>query len=459
MEAASQNRALRQLIPMLPIVILLVGITVFNGCKKEEPDEDAWKEANSTCLTSACHGNPNLVKNVPVTGGAIEKIPLFVDSTDFVATDHKGLLCTSCHTDITMNNGMHGKASKIYGGWARFSQKSGSKALANSDSTRNYGTQASVSCAACHEEQGNENAAHVKIPRLRSASIRDFQGHKVGEAYEDDNCSRCHATCATCHFKSDITPKAITHTDILIQSNWDGIQTSGDNFNGVNWSDATEWRMDCTANVKSHNFRNKEELNGSNDVCKSCHIGYYRPAQKGFAMRNGELDSMYATGIKRHPQFQELSLGSVHQNSTCGSCHGASLHQQESIEGGPECVDCHSKNAANHPSINHMNLSAGVKIKCISCHTNHRASDFGGAGQSNWINPEITNQKLIVPVTVKYSELLNWYPHMMSKSVNCTALCHFDGNRVGAHTMGNVSIPVRPAIPYKINYIKGVSDE
>lgn len=445
------------------LIIPLTILAMVMGCKKDDDDPEPiptdWQAANSTCVTSDCHGNQNLKKDITVTGGAVESVPLYVDSAAFLTTVHKTQLCTSCHTDIIMTKGSHGPATKSFGGWARFSTKSGTKTMATTDSTRNYSTEASQSCNACHPTQYNANSAHIKIPRLKGASIRDFGGHPVGEAYEDNNCSRCHATCGTCHFESDITPKVPTHADLLIQSNWDGVQTLGDNYNGVNWGDATEWRMDWTANVRTHNFRSAETLNSSNDVCRSCHIGFYRPPQVGYTMREGTVDSMYATGVKRHPQFQELSLGSIHQNTTCGTCHGGSLHQQVNITQGPECIDCHAGKDASHPAINHMNLSGGVKIKCIACHTSHRASDFNGSGQSNWINSEIVSYPEIGPVVVKYNELLNWYPHYMSKTVNCAALCHFEGNRVGAHTIADKSIPNRPKVPYIVPTHPGESDE
>lgn len=446
-------------------LVLIVPVTMVSmiiGCKKDKAEEPpvtgTWKAANSTCIAKACHGNQNLKKDIIVTGGATESIPLYVDSAEFVQSKHLAILCTDCHSDIVMSGSTHGKSVKVYGGWARFSQKSGTKALATTDSTRNYGTAASTACDKCHADQHNANAAHIKIPRLKGASVRNFGGHNVGENYEDDNCGRCHATCSTCHFESDITPKSASNADLLQQSNWDGVQTAGDNYNGVNWSDYTEWRMDWTANVRSHNFRNKAVLEASNDVCRSCHIGYYRPAQLGYSYQNNVLDSMYATGIKRHPQFQELVLGSVHQNTTCVTCHGASLHQQVSIEEGPECIDCHAGKDANHPSPDHMNLAGGIKIKCIACHTKHRASDFNGTGQNNWINPEFTAYPLIGPVTIKYSELLNWYPHYMSKTVDCSKLCHFAGNRIGAHVQNKAALLIPPT-DYKSHFPDGETDE
>jgi len=445
------------------LFFLFLTLAIFSGCKKDNTEEPVnpgtWQTANSTCITKACHGNQSLVKEIKVTGGQTESVPLFVDSSEFVKTKHKANLCTDCHTDIVMSAGIHGKSNKVFGGWARFSQKSGTKALATPDSTRNYGTAASTACNNCHASQHNPNAAHIKIPRLKGASIRDFGGHPVGESYEDNNCGRCHATCATCHFESEIKPKVTYHADLLVQSNWDGVQTSGDNFNGVDWGLATEWAMDWTTNVRTHNFRNKASLESSNDVCKSCHIGYYRPAQIGYAMRNGSVDSMYATGIKRHPQYQELAMGTVHQSTTCSKCHGSSLHNQVSVAEGPECIDCHAGKDANHPSVNHMNLAGGVKIKCISCHTKHRAADFNGTGQNNWINPEVTSHSEIGPVTVKYSELLNWYPHYLSQEVNCSALCHYAGNRVNAHVIGDKASPMKQVEGYKVTTKPGETDE
>lgn len=397
----------------------------------DKKNQSGWAEENSSCITAACHGNASLVKNITVTGGASEAVPLFVDSALFVMTQHKSIKCVDCHTDIELSAGTHGPATKKFGGWARFSQKSGTVALATTDSTRNYVTAASTSCVNCHTAQNNPDAAHVKIPRLHT-SVRNIGGHAVGENYEDNNCGRCHATCATCHFKSYITSKGPSAEDLIVQTNWDGVQTSGDNYNAVNWNDKTEWRMDWTTNVASHQFRNSDTLKATNEVCRSCHVGWYRPAQLGFAMRNGVVDSMYATGVKRHPQFQELNLGSVHQGTTCATCHGNTIHDQVSIAEGPECIDCHAGKDANHPTVNHMALSGGVKIKCIACHTKHRAADFAQNGENNWINPE---DGMIGPVVVKYSELLNWYPHYMSKEVSCSQFCHYSGNRIGAHVI------------------------
>ena len=440
------------------IFTLLVGLMLFitSACDdSKKSNEGVWPEANSSCITAACHGNASLQKAITVTGGATEIVPLYVDSSEFVLTQHKGIKCVECHTDISLSSGTHGAATKKFGGWARFSQKSGTTVLATPDSTRNYGTAASTACANCHAEKHNPNSAHIKIPRLHT-SIRNFGGHSVGEAYEDNNCGRCHATCATCHFKSNITSKGPSAQDLLVQANWNGIQTSGDNYNAVNWNDKTEWRMDWTVNVSSHKILTADTLKANNDVCRSCHIGWYRPAQLGFAMRGANVDSMYATGIKRHPQLQELSLGSVHASTTCATCHGSSLHDQVSIEEGPECIDCHAGKNANHPTINHMSLSGGVQIKCIACHTKHRAADFAGNGQNNWIDPESGK---IGPVVVKYSELLNWYPHYMSKEVSCTGLCHYAGNRVGAHTISKTIHANRPSTGFEIFVKSGETDE
>ena len=63
-------------------------------------------------------------------------------------------------------------------------------------------------------------------------------------------------------------------------------------------------------------------------------------------------------------------------------------------------------------------------------------------------------------MTVKYSELLNWYPHRMSQTVDCNKLCHFDGNRVGAPPFGPaMALPRGPVAPYIVNLTGGETDE
>lgn len=433
------------------VIIVFFSLLAFglSGCRTDDDDDNqnpvatksTWKIENSTCISAECHGKPTLSKTVTVTGGASEVVPLYVDSAAFVAEAHDELACADCHTDITVNGSSHGPAMKVFGGWARLSTKSGTVQLATTDSTRNYGTTASTACASCHTQYHNPDAAHIRIPRLRESSVRTLAGHSIGENYEDNNCARCHATCATCHFESEITCADPAPEDLL--TSWDQIQTSGDNAIS-NTSPKSEYRMNWTANVRDHKFRNATDLKSSNKVCQSCHIGWYRPAQIGYTMRGNVADSMYATGVKRHPQFQELALGEAHSATRCVFCHGASLHDQVSIEQGPECVDCHVGKAGSHPTPDHSDFN----IKCIACHTNHRAADFARNGQNNWINPE---NGRIGPVVVKYAELLNWYPHRITRSVNCNMLCHFEGNRVGAASFGAVAGPVRPTTPYVPN--------
>lgn len=436
----------------------LLLLLAYSGCSNDDDNDSTpppvWQTENSTCVSAACHGSSTLTRLVVVTGGTIETVPLYVDSAAYVAGVHKAQLCTGCHTDIVVANGVHGSADKTYGGWARFSAKSGTVAQATTDSTRNYGTAAATACATCHADQHDPQSAHINIPRLHT-SVRDFGGHAVGENYEDNNCGRCHATCATCHFGSTISNADGAPQELL--TGWDLLQANGDN--GIaNSGPKTEWRMDWTTNVRDHTIRNAQALAASNEVCTSCHIGFYRPAQLGFAMRGSSVDSMLATGIKRHPQVQELALGTVHTTTTCVTCHGPSLHSQRSIEEGPECLDCHAGKDAAHPAVDH----ATYDIKCIACHTKQRAADFNdgylSGGQNNWISPE-TGQ--IVPVTVKYSELLNWYPHRLSQTVDCNKLCHFDGNRVGALVFpGPVATPPRgPLAPYRVELAAGQTDE
>lgn len=386
-------------------------------------------ETITACVS--CHGNESLVKTITIPGKPSQTVPLYVELAAYLGSTHRSLECTQCHTDIRLTNGTHAGVAKGYGGWARYSASQaiayGQSIPAGQEDTRNYHTAAALSCAqtGCHANHASfANSAHRTIYKLRGSSVRTVAGHAVGEAYVTGNCNRCHATCATCHFESRITRADTTGDDIA--NHWEEIQANGEGA-VANASALTEYAMDWTTNVRTHTFRTPDWFLESNEVCRACHIGYARPTAWGFyELPEGGVDSLRATGLRRHPQYQELTRGtSAHRTLTCARCH-TDVHALPgapyvwAAAGDAQCTNCHAGHNTFHRSV-----------ACIGCHTGGLARDVGQTdGHSVWVDP-VTRQ--VRPVIVKYSEPITWYTHNWSTAEGtCVTRCHYAGNRVGA---------------------------
>jgi hypothetical protein len=383
---------------------------------------------NAQCF--ACHSNPTLQKTVEVSGGT-EIVPLYVNAVLYTANTHGALLCVDCHTDITPANlythaaGGTNALQKNYGSWARFSK---SDTTVNTDGfpkTRNYYTAASLSCSqsGCHTSKSEfTNSRHHTIWRLKNSHTKTVNGEIVGEDY-DKTCSRCHTTCGTCHFKATKYQKVTG--DIL--AIWDSLQTLGEGpF--PNAAAMTEWSMDWTTNIESHEFVTPEQLSADNDVCRSCHVGYYRPATYGYLSEDPPYPTANGTSIKRHPQYYELLQSNAHGTQSCATCH-IDVHSYPDgdfdwqVDGDVICQDCHTM--TNH-------YAQHTTVDCISCHATGFAKSVGQNGHDVWRWP-VNNR--VRPLAVKYKEALNWYPHNIEKpdaTTSCTAICHYEGNLISA---------------------------
>lgn len=380
--------------------------------------------SNGQCYQ--CHSNSTLQKQITTSSGT-EIIPLYVDSTQYNQNIHHALECVKCHTDINSSNLYNHSLTKYYGSWARFSKSDTTLNNDNSPRTRNYYTAASMSCnkSGCHSTfAGYDSTNHNKIFRLTTSKVHNVNGEPVGENY-DKSCSRCHSTCATCHFESQLVQAYPGN----VLSIWDSLHTYGEGpF--PNAGKMTEWSMDWTTNVASHKFRSSTTLKSNNDVCRSCHVGYYRPPASGFITLSSPYTKAKGTNIKRHPQFYEAQLSSKHQTLKCANCHD-NVHSYPGrkydwqLEGDVVCKDCH--NLTNH-------YPQHTTVDCISCH----ATGFGrSAGLGNDVHDVFrwTENNRVRPYAVKYNEGLSWYPHNIEKpntTTSCAAKCHYEGNLIGA---------------------------
>ncbi|MEW6004450.1 MAG: T9SS type A sorting domain-containing protein [Stygiobacter sp.] len=408
------------LIKILVIVVLAATIS--------------FPQSNQQCYQ--CHSNVSLKKDITVSGGT-EIVPLYVDSTKFNQTIHKSLNCVNCHTDITSANlythpaGGNNALSKYYGSWARFSKSDTTLNADNSPRTRNYYTVASKSCINCHTQMSNYfSSNHSMITKLKSAKVHLINGENVGENY-DKSCSRCHATCATCHFKSNLIQKFQGN----ILDIWDGLHSEGET-NYPNATLMTEWSMDWTANIESHNFITPSQLKADNNVCRSCHVGFYKKPTTGFITEKSPFTKAKGTNIKRHPQFYELQKSSAHKTLNCANCH-SNVHSYPGqkydwqVDGDVKCQTCHTM-------LNHY--PQHKTVDCISCHATGfgRSAGLGTDVHDVFRSPE---NNRVRPFAVKYNEGLSWYPHNIEKpnaTTSCAAKCHYEGNLIGARIIVKV---------------------
>jgi len=404
----------------------------------------------------------------------------------FAATVHGNQLCVSCHSDVNASGAAHGPVAKTYGGWARFSRKQAVEVFGTNDlvRTRNYFTAAARSCDTCHAAMGKfKYSAHATIYKQRAAHVDDAltaiattqegAATTIGENYVAGDCNRCHASCATCHFKSTITranagPRPITDF-------WDEVQaTDGASDFNANMS---EYAMNWTTNVAAHEFRGKAYFaSDSERVCEACHTGFQRPAKNAYYWVDeaaGTWAKVKATAVKRHPQATELALSgsralsplsggdnTAHAAFACADCHGTASNANGNIhnlsglpyawsaKGDVQCTTCHSNYTHVDAAVTaHIagTYTHGTRVACVGCHTFGLARDFeiarNGSSTSHqvFVDP-VTDE--VRPVVWKNGHGIAWYSHNWQTLVpgagktdpagSCARKCHYMGNLVGA---------------------------
>ena len=369
----------------------------------------ATPSASAQCLS--CHGNKSLEMKV-----AAETVPLYVDQAAFAAGKHGKAECTACHTGI--NPTPPHNAKRTYGSWSRFSVKD-----TDVTKTRNFYTVDASACLKCHADakyQAFAKSEHATIKDMKFTSNNkprtlvkvkgtDGKEYDVDEDFIANDCERCHVNtnCGTCHWKTTIKQKQTGNVlDLWMKYDAPSDATKGN---------LTEYGMDWTLNVATHEFVNAKALSASNDVCQACHIGYSQGDKSVAAL------GIFGVGIRRHPQVQELQLSvarGVHETQQfCTNCH-KDLHEMiyknsehGAREGGKtECVNCHADKA--------LKGAAHKTVTCIACHD----AELG---------VHIDSNKMVYPLALKHNLTESWPSHNLVKEVKCEK-CHVAGNKVGA---------------------------
>jgi len=456
------------------MIFALSGFMFLNGCGSSSKEGSS---SPNNCLSAECHGDVNLRKTIVKVDGTREFIPLYVDRAQYAASVHKDQKCEACHTDINASGGAHGPVAKTYGGWARLGDKQAVETISTNEipRTRNYYTAASRSCVTCHSNHPDfANSAHVTIfkhrnaridPALRSAAQAAFPLDTIGTLGEDyvaGDCNRCHTSCATCHFKSTI--KRLTAGNPI--DFWNGNQTA---YPTAGWNDKmTEFEMDWTTNVASHDFRRGSYFKAEKDpegVCEACHTGFYKPAKDSYYWADAAktvVKKVKATEIKRHPQLYELMISgmnspvltggsSPHAGFACADCHvglhslpGLPYEWDDEVGGGDvKCITCHAVPhglSALKAAIDLHHDGTGTDVACVGCHAFGMGRDFDIANgvlaptsSDVFLDPE-TNQ--VRPVARKQGVAVPWYPHnwqTLNPAVDCANKCHYSGNPLGVN--------------------------
>ena len=412
----------------IPISLLILAV-LFTACAQEVPSPTAAPPtavpptpvpptavlptaipptANESCLF--CHG----IENIAMTVGK-ESVPVYVDFAAYQQTKHGDVECVQCHTDI--NPTPPHNANRTYGSWARFSLKDTDVTL-----TRNFYSVSADACLVCHDDP-----AYAAVPQSEHGTIKDMkfladgsprvevilkgtdgQEYKADENFAPADCERCHinTNCASCHWASAINQKQ----EGSVLDLWTMYDKESDTAKGA----MTEYGMDWTINVASHEFRSAEDLTSSNDVCTACHIGYYQGDKSIPAL------GLEGIGIRRHPQVQELALSAqrgVHENvQLCTACHtdvhDMTLKNTEHgarLEGKAQCTNCHADKTP-----------AGETHKTVTCIACHDAE----------LGVHLDNG-MVYPMALKHNLEESWPSHNLTKDVQCTK-CHVAGNEVGA---------------------------
>lgn len=404
----------------LLILIAIAGCTKnkFKLTRSEPTDIPFYNPVNDTCFI--CHNVSTLKKTITTSLGE-ETVPLYVNRDKFARSLHRGQNCQDCHTDIVLHKG-HPDVPKTYGGWANFSAE-------DTLLTRNYTTQAAIACTKCHGRSSFLNSQHYLIGKIKGSHAEQFGGTQIGKDYDKAKCGKCHLTCATCHFKGT----RIQQSPGEVTDFWSVLLTGGSvpDADGM-----TNWSIDWTTNVESHDFAIAEDLEESNDLCRMCHTGYYTSYNTtGYYPVDtvGNYQSLVSQGIQKYPKYEEWRFLSGNISVMTGTNHTLDSIYGE-VNNPPHssrlCIDCHDR------------IHSLTRITCLRCHDD-KAFPLGGlhsdvgceachdATMSAWRKEYrvFPPADTVRTAAVRDNEVIDWRSHMLIRpdgenSDFCDRKCH-----------------------------------
>jgi hypothetical protein len=395
---------------------------------------------NAVCF--ACHGNQSTAPTQTIAG---KTVSLWVNPA-YAASKHGGQECTACHGT---QSEAHDIANRTYGSWARFS----ASASAATTASWNFWKVDGHKCVACHTDpeyakffaSDHSTSWNMKFnpdgsPRQEVKIIGSLgTTYTANENYVDRDCGRCHMgnNCGSCHWDAPIiqNPKAPTVTGSLLDL-WTDYSTAATSKKGG----LSEYAIDWTANIATHDFRSKADLTTSNEVCNACHTGYTQTPEALFP----DL-GIFDWGPRRHGQTAELMLSGargVHETlQLCTDCH-KKVHDVTAPESmlqwrqdhDVNCVECHPDRKIMGVGVPHQG------VYCTACHATevNAILDPNGGG---------LGVPLVIPRVTKHLEQQGYPSHNLRRDVDCVR-CHVvGGNQTGALPMSQIrAINIHPPV-------------
>ncbi|MDP3025237.1 MAG: hypothetical protein Q8O10_06850, partial [candidate division Zixibacteria bacterium] len=292
-----------------------------------------------------------------------------------------------------------------------------------------------IACANCHTDHADFlSSQHYLIGKIKGSHAEQLNGIQIGKDYDKAKCGKCHLTCATCHFKGT----RIQQSPGEVTDFWSVLLTGGSvpDADGM-----TNWSIDWTTNVESHDFAVAEDLQGSNDLCRLCHTGYYTKfGIRGYTDSDTLVsDLVTSQGVEKYPQYEEWrflkgdinvdvmtvfpSLDSLykrvenqdHYQFKCLECHDG-IHPLTPIN----CLKCHNDKQIPRKKPHE-------DVACVACHD---------ATMNPWRDPNSGDTVRVA--AVKDNKVLNWRSHMIINPERipnfCDRKCHNPetGPRIGA---------------------------
>lgn len=392
----------------------------------------AYAADNSGCF--GCHGDQSTAPTQTIAG---KTVSLWVNPAAYATTKHGGQLCTACHGT---QSEAHDKANRTYGSWARFS----SSASAATTASWNFWKVDGRKCVTCHTDpeytkffsSDHSTSQNMKFnpdgsPRKAVTLVGSLgTTYTANEDYVPRDCERCHMgnNCGPCHWDATIiqNPKAPTVTGSLLDLWTDYSSAATAKKGGL-----SEYAIDWTANIATHDFRSKADLTTSNEVCNACHTGYTQTPEALFP----DL-GIFDWGPRRHGQTSELMLSGargVHETlQLCTDCH-KKVHDVKAPESmlqwrqdhDVNCVECHPDRKITGAGVPHQD------VYCTACHGTevNAILDPNGGG---------TGVPLVIPRVTKHLEQQGYPSHNLRRDVDCVR-CHVEGgNQTGALPMSQI---------------------
>jgi len=415
----------------LLILIAIGGCTKnkFKLTRSQPTDIPYYNPVNDTCFI--CHNVSNLKKTI-ATSPVEEVVPLYVNRDKFARSLHRGQNCQDCHTDIVLHKG-HPDVPKTYGGWANFSAE-------DTLLTRNYTTQAAIACPKCHGRSSFLSSQHYLIGKITASHSEPLNGTQIGKDYDKAKCGKCHLTCATCHFKGQVQRSSTGEVTDYWSQLLSGTQIT-------NADSLTNWWIDWTTNVESHDFNIAEDLTRSNDMCRVCHTGYYSQyGLKGYPDSDTLVHSpITSQGIQKYPKYEEWSFlsgnisvmtgvndtlnfiysqvrNSDHYSMKCVDCHDR-IHSLTRIT----CLnnDCHEHDGkAFQPGTLHGDVG------CVACHD--------ATMKTFRVNYSVfPRADTVRAAAIRDNKVIDWRSHMIVRPQRIPDFCRYKcHNLVGQGTVG-----------------------